>query len=56
MNWLLIIVAVILVWRIAEGVRRGMVKEIISFVSLIVLCLVVVFWELPSASIWKKIL
>jgi len=41
MNWLLIIVAVILVWRIAEGVRRGMVKEIISFVSLIVLCLVV---------------
>ncbi len=41
MNWLLIITALILVWRIAEGVRRGMVKEIISFVSLIVLCLVV---------------
>lgn len=41
MNWLLIIVAVVLVWRIAEGVRRGMVKEIVSFVSLIVLCLVV---------------
>lgn len=41
MNWLLIIVAVVLVWRIAEGVRRGMVKEIISFISLIVLCLVV---------------
>ena len=41
MNWLLIIAAVILVWRIAEGIHRGMVKEIISFVSLVVLCLMV---------------
>lgn len=41
MNWLLIIAAVVLIWRIAEGIHRGMVKEIISFVSLIVLCLVV---------------
>ena len=41
MNWLLIIALVVLVWRIAEGVRRGMVKEIVSFVSLIVLCLVI---------------
>lgn len=41
MNWLLIVVAVLLLWRIAEGVHRGMVKEIISFISLIVLCLAV---------------
>lgn len=41
MNWLLIVVAVLLLWRIAEGIHRGMVKEIISFISLIVLCLVV---------------
>ena len=41
MNWLLIIVALVLVWRIAEGIERGMVKEIISFISLVVLCLVV---------------
>lgn len=41
MNWLLVVVAVLLLWRIAEGVHRGMVKEIISFISLIVLCLVV---------------
>lgn len=41
MNWLMIIVAVVLVWRIAEGIHRGMVKEIVSFVSLIVLCLAV---------------
>ena len=41
MNWLLIIVALVLIWRIAEGAERGMVKEVISFVSLVVLCLVV---------------
>ena len=41
MNWLLIVAAVLLIWRIAEGIHRGMVKEIISFISLIVLCLVV---------------
>lgn len=41
MNWLLIICAIVLIWRIAEGFHRGMVKEIISFVSLVVLCLAV---------------
>lgn len=41
MNWLLIIAIVILVWRIAEGIRRGMVKEIVSFVSLVVLSIAV---------------
>ena len=41
MNWLLIIMAVILIWRVAEGIHRGMVKEIISFISLVVLSLVI---------------
>ena len=41
MNWLLIIVALVLIWRICEGVKNGMVKEIISFVSLVVLCLTI---------------
>lgn len=41
MNWLLIVAALVLIWRIAEGLHRGMVKEIISFVSLVVLCLTV---------------
>lgn len=41
MNWLLIIMAVVLIWRVAEGIHRGMVKEIISFISLVVLCLVI---------------
>lgn len=43
MNWLLIIVIVLMAWRMTEGYKRGMVKEIISFISLIVLCLAVAF-------------
>ncbi|MBD5461101.1 MAG: CvpA family protein [Lachnospiraceae bacterium] len=38
MNWLLIVFALVLLWRVVEGCKRGMVKEIISFVSLVVLC------------------
>lgn len=38
MNWLVVVLALVLLWRIVEGYKRGMVKEIISFVSLIVLC------------------
>lgn len=38
MNWLVIVFALVLLWRIVEGCKRGMVKEIISFVSLAVLC------------------
>ena len=42
MNILSIIVLVFLLWKISQGYKRGMVKEIISFVSLILLCAVVV--------------
>ncbi len=42
MNILTIVVLIVLLWKICEGYRRGMVKEIISFVSLIVLCAVAV--------------
>lgn len=42
MNLLAIIVLLFLIWKIVEGYKRGMVKEIISFISLIVLCVVVV--------------
>lgn len=54
MNWLLIIVAVILVWRIAEGIHRGMVKEIISFVSLLVLCLAVALLGTVLSKYFEK--
>ena len=40
MNILAIIVLIVLLWKVAQGYKRGMVKEIISFVSLIVLCIV----------------
>lgn len=43
MNWLLIIILILLISRIVEGYKRGMVQEVISFVSLIVLCLAVAF-------------
>ena len=42
MNLLVIIVLIVLIWKIAEGYKRGMVKEIISFISLIVLCVIAV--------------
>lgn len=40
MNWLVIVVLLVLLWKVTEGYKRGMVKEIISFISLIVLCVV----------------
>ena len=40
MNILSIVVLIVLLWKITQGYKRGMVKEIISFVSLIVLCIV----------------
>lgn len=40
MNLLLIIMALLLLCKMVDGYKKGMVKEIISFVSLIVLCVV----------------
>lgn len=42
MNLMLLIVLVVTVYKIVEGYKRGMVKEIISFVSLLIMCIVVV--------------
>lgn len=39
-NIMLIIVVIAAVYKIADGYKKGMTKEIISFVSLIVLCVV----------------
>ncbi len=54
MNWLLIVLGLVLVWRIAEGIHRGMVKEIISFVSLIVLCLTVALLGTALSNYFEK--
>ena len=40
MNLLLIVVAVAALYKLVDGYKKGMVKEIISLVSMVVLCLV----------------
>ena len=40
-NIFLLIVAVFMIFKVCDGYSKGMVKEIVSFISLIVLCLVV---------------
>ncbi len=42
MNIMLLIVLLCLVFKAADGYKKGMVREIISFVSLIVVCIVAV--------------
>ncbi|HKM34644.1 MAG TPA: CvpA family protein [Lachnospiraceae bacterium] len=54
MNWLLLIAAIVLIWRIAEGFHRGMVKEIISFVSLVVLCIAILLIGTALSKYFKK--
>lgn len=40
MNILLIVVAVAALYKLVDGYKKGMVKEIISLISMVVLCLV----------------
>lgn len=54
MNILLIVLALILIWRVVESYKRGMVKEIISFVSLIVLCVAVVLLGSALSNYFEK--
>ena len=42
MNLMVLIVLLFLVFKITDGYKKGMVKELISFVSLIVMCVMVV--------------
>ena len=54
MNILSIIVLIVLILKMAEGYKRGMVKEIISFVSLLVLCVVVALIGCGMQSYMEK--
>lgn len=54
MNIFAIIVLIVAVFKIAEGYKKGMVKEIISFVSLIVLCIVAALIGLGMNSYMEK--
>ncbi|MBQ7775833.1 MAG: CvpA family protein [Lachnospiraceae bacterium] len=54
MNLMVIIVLLLIVFKIADGYKKGMVKEIISFVSLIVMCVVVVLISAGLHSFMEK--
>lgn len=54
MNLLLIALGIVLVWRVIEGFRVGMVREIISFVSLIVMSVAVVLLGIALSSYMDK--
>ncbi|MBE5869129.1 MAG: hypothetical protein E7293_09275 [Lachnospiraceae bacterium] len=54
MNWLLIVLALILIWRIVEGFKHGMVKEIVSFVSLLVVSILIALIGTAVTSYFKK--
>lgn len=53
-NLFFIILVLILLWRIVSGFQKGMVKELISFVSLIVLSLLVVLLAVGLHSYMDK--
>lgn len=53
-NWLIILCIILLIWRIAEGFHRGMVKEIISCISLIVLSIVAILAMTAFTKYMKK--
>lgn len=53
-NVLFLIVLVLLAFKIADGYKRGMVKEIISLVSLIVVCIVVLLIGSALSNYFEK--
>ncbi len=54
MNLMTLIVLFLMVFKIADGYKKGMVKEIISFVSLVVMCVVVVLISAGLHSFMEK--
>lgn len=54
MNILLIVAALFMICKIVDGYKKGMVKEIISLVSLIVVCAVVALILRGVNSYWDK--
>ena len=54
MNILLLAIIVFAILKIADGYKKGMVKEIISFVSLVVMCVVVLLLGTGLHSYMEK--
>lgn len=54
MNIMVLIVLLFTIFKIVDGYKKGMVKEIISFVSLVVMCVVVVLISAGLHSYMEK--
>lgn len=54
LNILLLIVLAFTIIKIADGYKKGMVKEIISFISLIIMCVVVLLLGVGLHSYMEK--
>lgn len=54
MNILLLVVLVLAVIKLVDGYKKGMVKEIISFVTLVVMCVVVLLLATALRSYMEK--
>ena len=54
MNIFLIVVILFMLWKIYDGYKKGMVKEIISFISLLVLAVIVLLVANGMQSYLKK--
>ncbi len=54
MNLLVVFLLLVLAWKVYEGYHKGMVREIISFVSLIVLCIMAVLLASALQSYTEK--
>lgn len=54
MNILLIVAGLVLIWRVVEGFRVGMIREIISFVSLIIMSIAIVLLAIALGSYLDK--
>ena len=54
MNIMVLVVLLILVSKMVDGYKKGMVKEVISFISLIVLCTVAALISLGLHSYMEK--
>lgn len=54
MNWLLVSFLFILVWRVVRGFKRGMVKELVSLLSLIVASVTIILLGTALISYFEK--
>ena len=54
MNFLLIILVLIGIWRVVDGYKNGIVKEIISLITLVILALATVLISRAISAYFDK--